>query len=170
MSTDYALTPEARDALMGVVGLPADLRATTLRRFHEEHGAEALVEAFAQFIGLANSVAENCREMVELILITDGGMHPHTAEKANLPTVFGALNGLKITEGLDPDGICEGCAFRIGALANQSPITTCEADFCADPGGHDFLCHAEGLDHRGSPTRGCAGWAKLRARRKALAA
>lgn len=168
--TDYALTPAARDVLMGATSLPADLRALVLRHFLADHGAEALIEAFAQFIGLANSVVANNREMIEIILICDGGMSDREAEKANLPTVFGALNGLKIAEGLEPAGMCEGCAFRVGAPANQSPCTTVDADHCAEPGEVNFLCHAEGLDDRGEPTRGCAGWAQLRARRKAVAA
>jgi hypothetical protein len=162
----YDLSPAARDVLMGAVGLPLDIRRLALNRLMSDVGREGLIDAFAQFIGLANSVVENNREMVEIILITEGGMTDRAAEKANLPTIFGALNGLKIAEGVDVSKTCEGCAFRVGTPANQSASTTCDADWCGHPGEARFLCHAEGLDERGEPTQACAGWAQLRVERK----
>ncbi|OWK35167.1 hypothetical protein FRUB_10009 [Fimbriiglobus ruber] len=95
-------------------------------------------------------MVENNREMAELLLITEGGLSPDEAAKANLPTLFGALGGILLTEGVDQAKTCGGCAFRLGTCANQSPSTTCDADWCSHPGEQDFMCH-EDLDDQGNP-------------------
>jgi hypothetical protein len=104
--------------------------------------------------------------MIELLLIAEGGMHPHEAERVNLPTLFGAPNGVLLAQGVDQTKTCGGCAFRLGTCANQSPSTTCDADWCS--GGEDhFMCH-EDLDEAGNPTRKCTGFTQARrSRRKA---
>lgn len=163
---EYEIGHAALDALMGAAVLPVAIRRTILDRLLSDLGREGFVDAFANFIGLANSVVANNREMIEVILLTEGRMYPAQAEKANLPTIFGALNGLKIAAGIDPAKTCAGCAFRVGTPANQSPSTTVDAEWCGHPGESDFMCHMEGLDERGEPTEGCAGWAQLRAARK----
>ncbi|WP_431490949.1 hypothetical protein [Paraburkholderia fungorum] len=162
---DYTMTQEQARALLGTTSLPHDLRVMVLQNFVGEHGVGALADLFAQFIGLANSVVENNREMAELLLITEGGMHPGTAEKINLPTIFGALQGVKLAAGVNTSSVCHGCAFRLGSAANQSPVTSIDADDCAEPGGDNFMCH-EDLDEQGQPVKGCAGFAQQRARRK----
>lgn len=157
--TDYRISAATAREMKGVVLLPADMRLIFLRRYAEQHGADALAQLFAQFIGMANSVVENNREMIELLGITHGGDHPYTAEKYNLPTIFGALCGVELAEGVNPRGACAGCAFRIGTCANQSPVTTIDADWCGRDGGHDFLCH-ERLNDKGTPTTRCVGFAR----------
>jgi hypothetical protein len=163
-ATDYQIDVSTARELMGIVLLPVDIRHEVLRQFRDKHGNGPLLDLFAQFIGLANSVIENNREMAELLLITEGGMDPQTAEKANLPTLFGALNGILLTEGVDQEKTCGGCAFRLGTCANQSPSTTCDADWCSNPGEEDFMCH-EALDDQGNPKRKCTGFTQFRKRR-----
>lgn len=166
---DYSIDEADTRELLGIVSLPADYRGMLLTKYVAEHGTAALAELFAQFIGLANSVVANNREMAELLLITEGGMTPNAAEQANLPTIFGALNGILLAEGVDQAKTCGGCAFRLGSCANQSPVTTCDADWCSD-GEDQFMCH-EDLDDVGKPTRKCTGFTQARkSRRKAGAA
>jgi hypothetical protein len=163
VASDYDIPPHMARALRVVALMPADLRREAVRDLPLDR--EALADLFAEFIGLANSVADNCREMVELLLITEGGMHPHTAEKANLPTIGGALAGVGLAAGLDTSTMCSGCAFRPGTPANQSPVTTLDADCLSHPGEEPFWCHHD-MNDRGEPTKACAGFAQLRAKRK----
>lgn len=163
--TDYAISAEDAGELLGAVLLPADIRREVLRRYCRARGRAALTNLFAEFIGLANSVIANNREMVETVLTTEADWHPHTSEKVNLPTLFGALQGICLATSVDPADLCGGCAFRLGTPANQSPSTTSDADWCSHPGETNFMCH-EDLDDRGEPTRGCRGFAQTRAARK----
>jgi hypothetical protein len=162
---DHEMRADQAKALLGATNLPREIRLEILEQYRRDRGGWALVELFADFIGLANQVVENNREVVELTLVTEGQMHPYTAEKVNLPTIFGALNGVVLADGIDPAALCPGCAFRKGTPANQSPSTTCDADFCGHPGEEPFMCHME-FDDQGEPTRACPGFAQLRARRK----
>ena len=162
--TAYSLTRDQAETLAGATGLPVNVREVIFTRYAEEHGAPALAALFAQFMGLANSVVANNRDALEIFSMVHLDMAPYTAEKLNLPTIFGALNGAIIADGVEQDGLCDGCAFRHGTHANQSPITTCDADYCSHPGEQPFMCH----DHMENeePTRACVGFARLRAARK----
>lgn len=165
-ATDYAISDDDARELLGVVTLPHEYRSMLLTKYAAERGTVALAELFSQFIGLANSVVANNREMAEMLLITEAKMHPHEAEKVNLPTLFGALNGVILARGVDQSKTCGGCAFRLGTCANQSPSTTCDADWCSD-GEVQFMCH-EDLDPAGNPTQKCTGFTQARrSRRKA---
>jgi hypothetical protein len=150
---------------MGVVGLPREFRIKALEVFARDRGKLGLLLAFADFIGLANQVVDNSRNMVELILMIEGGMSDREAERANLPTMFGALSGIKLA--IDPPlpEMCHGCAYRQGSAANQSPSTSCDADWCANPGEPKFLCHAE-LNDNLEPYKTCAGF--LHKRKEAM--
>lgn len=161
-AADYALTDEQAATLSGAVGVSADFR----RQILAKHTKRELVEMFAQFVGLANSVVANNREMVELLLITEGNMHPHSAEKANLPTIMGALWGVPLAAAAAGQRTCAGCAFRLGTPANQSPATTCDADWTTKNGREVFMCH-EHVDDRGNPTNVCPGFGRARKRRLA---
>lgn len=86
------------------------------------------------------------------------GEHPHTAEQANLPTMFGALQGVVLAATVDPRGTCAGCAYRLGTPANTSPVTTSDAIYCRQELSR-FYCHAD-LDDQGNPVRTCVGHAK----------
>lgn len=156
MTQPYKLSPTQAAFLSGLVAMsPEERRDALFKFFPGTH--PGLAEMVCEFIGLAASVPESCREMVELILITEGRMHPHSAEKVNLPTVLGALQGVALAAGVDQSKLCEGCAFRIGTPANQSPSTTEDAHYCLGENPH-FMCHME-LDSRGEPTKACAGYA-----------
>lgn len=160
----YVLTREDASWLAGISSLPVALRRQALAKYGEQHGSEALINLFAQFMGLANSVVANQKEALVIFQMVDLGIWPETAEKLNLPTIFGACNGAMLADGVEQDGLCGGCAFRVGTLANQSPNTTCDADWCSHPGEDAFYCHEhpEGEE----PSKACVGFARLRARRK----
>lgn len=153
-ATDYRMTAADAEALAGVVLLPADLRRQALELYLARNSLSALIDLFAQVLGMANAVAENARAMVELILMEEG-MHPHEAEKANLPTMYGALQGVLLSDGVDQRGTCAGCAYRLGTPANTSPITTLDASHCQSELAL-FNCH-ERLDAAGNPTKPCVG-------------
>ena len=156
--TDYTLTPPQAAELSGFAQAPLSDRIDVLTRYAREHGAERLVELFAQFIGLANSVAANCRNMTDLVLIGELGMHPDKFDSLNLPTIVGACQGVMLAARCDAAGACEGCAYRVGSMANQSPMATSDAAYMAfDQKG--FMCHAE-TDESGRPTKVCVGHAK----------
>lgn len=166
---DYVMSKDDAQYLMGACQLPSDLRIEILNKYLEEHGQADLVNLFAQFIGLANSTVANNREMIELYLITDHDHHPETAHKINLPTIFGALSGAGLSAGIDQSKLCETCAYRLGSPPNQSPVTTCDADYCSDESFLKFMCHHD-LDDDGKPTKACAGYAQVMAKRKGQAA
>lgn len=157
-NTEYSMSPDDALLIAGIGQHGLDLRRTMVRQVLEQHGTERLVEMLAQFIGMANSVVANCAEMSDMVLIHECGVHPDKFDSVNLPTIFGACQGVKIASKCDPAGACHGCAYRLGSIANQSPITTSDAEFMA----HDrkgFMCHAE-VDERGEPLRVCVGHAK----------
>jgi hypothetical protein len=165
--TDYNIRPRDAEWLSGTVMLPLDIRRLSLIKFVEQHGPEALLEAFAQFMGLANSVSANGASMCSLTRIMDGTEHPdRPEERVNMPTPFGALQGAILAAKSDTPARCATCAFRLGTIANQSPITTADADYCSHPGEQEFFCH-EGAGDNDHPTRACAGFAQARKERSA---
>lgn len=153
---DYDITPKDANELLGAVLLPYEFRMMLMEKYLKDHGPSALANLFAQFIGMANSVIENNRDSLELFLVCEKNWLPYEAEKMNLPTIFGALNGIKLAEGIDQSKTCHGCACRIGTLANQSPSTTCDVEWCLQ-GDDRFWCH-EDLDEKGNPTKRCIGF------------
>jgi hypothetical protein len=155
---DYTLSAHDARELKGMVLLPCEFRIELLKRYASSHGQDALINLFAQFIGMANSVVDNARESAEMVLIL-GGMNPYEAEKLNTPSLFGAIQGVELASTVDQRKTCVGCAFRLGSMANQSPITTTDADDCVK-GNDRFMCH-EDLDCDGAPTRACAGHSQL---------
>lgn len=155
---EYSMTPSDAVHIANIALLDLPMRRECLTYYLEKNGMNCLVDLFAQFIGMANSVAENCAETSDQVLIEECGVHPDKFASVNLPTIIGACQGVMIASRCDPAGACYGCAYRLGSIANQSPIATCDADFMA----HDqkgFLCHAH-LDDQGEPIRSCVGHAK----------
>lgn len=166
-AVDYSLTPAQAEFIREVSEVAQPARARLIRGRMTTHATLALAaaelsEMLAAMVGLAASLSENGREMVELVLVVEGGMHPSTAEKANLPTLEGALAGIALADGIDAARLCAGCAFRMGTPANQSPVTTADAGECAEPGEEAFYCHEE-FNADGSPAKACAGFALRRA-------
>lgn len=155
---EYSMTRDDAIELAGIAQFDLAMRREALTGYLQRNGSQRLVELLAQFIGMANSVAENCAEMSDQVLIEECGVHPDKFTSVNLPTIIGACQGVQIASKCDPKGACHGCAYRLGSIANQSPITTCDAEFMA----HDrkgFMCHAH-LDEQGEPTKVCVGHAK----------
>ncbi|AZE95187.1 hypothetical protein C4J96_3072 [Pseudomonas orientalis] len=155
---EYSMSRSDAQDLAGIAQLDLPMRRQALTKYLQLNGSQRLVEFMAQLIGMANSVASNCAEMSDQVLIIECGVHPDKFTGVNLPTIIGACQGVMIANKCDPAGACHGCAYRLGSIANQSPITTCDAEFMAhDPKG--FLCHAH-LDGDGEPTKVCVGHAK----------
>lgn len=104
---------------------------------------------------LANSIAENCKEWLEMAAIIHGDMHPYQAEKLNIPTLNGALSAAVAIPRVDPcDKMCVTCAFRVGSPANQTEATASDIFDCLEDGTL-FMCH----DFEGAkPTRACRGF------------
>ncbi|WP_449432295.1 hypothetical protein [Pseudomonas putida] len=157
-NTEYSISPDDALLIAGMGQHDLVMRRIMAKAVLDQHGPERLVELLAQLIGMANSVAANCAEMSDTVLINECGVHPDKFDSVNLPTIFGACQGVQLAKKCDPTGACHGCAYRLGSIANQSPITTGDAEFM----GHDrkgFMCHAD-LDERGEPLRVCVGHAK----------
>lgn len=165
-ATDYDIAPEVATLLMGIALLPAAERRNALVYLGRQFGAGALIDAFAQFVGLANSVASNASEHAQNLLVEMGQVHPHTAEQINMPNIVGALQGLQLVPGIDPAPLCHGCAFRKGSIANQCFPTTLDAELCSQPHERPFMCH-EDVDEQGKPKCACRGFAQARARNNA---
>ncbi|MFJ7794544.1 hypothetical protein [Pseudomonas sp. NPDC096950] len=156
--TEYSMTPEQALFLSKVAQAHLQERRALFRSYAATQGYEGLLDLFAQFVGMANSVAENCREMTDLVLITEMGMNPDKFDSINLPTLHGACQGVMLAARCDPTGACHGCAYRLGSIANQSPMATSEAAYMSfDKKG--FMCHAE-LDEALIPTKVCVGHAR----------
>jgi len=154
----YSLSDADADVLAGIVAASGPDRRAMLASYAAAHDQSALIDLIAQFIGVAKSVTENCREMAEHLLTLQGA-HPYEAEKINMPTLDGALAGVKLANSVDPRGACHGCAFRLGSVANQCPSTTMDAVWCQTD-VHRFMCHARGVLDDGTPTVRCVGDAK----------
>lgn len=161
-ATDYDIDPVLANMLYGVATMPANDRFVALMAMGREHGWVQLIGMMAEFIGLANSVAENAGLHAASLLVEFGLAHPYTAERINMPSILGALNGLQLVKGIDTSTVCHGCAFRRGSIANQSLCTTMDAEHCTSPGEEAFMCH-ENMDTNGNPTTGCRGFAQRRA-------
>jgi hypothetical protein len=162
---DYALDIASADFLAAVALLPPEERVLQLARYAKKHGVHALAALFAEFMGLANSVAANCRVAAESVLVSKGTIDPLTAATINMPTIHGALAGVEHATCCPTDRVCEACAFRLGTWANQSPLTARDARDACD-GAHDFVCHSP---HDGSPAKQrCRGYAAIRQMRKEM--
>lgn len=165
---DYNIHPQLACQLQAIAAVPMDLRRLGIQRLALQLGTDAVLELFGEFIGLANRVVHNASEHAQVLLIVEGGMYPHQAEKINMPCILGALNGIGLAAGIDVGPTCAGCAFRSGTIANQSLPTTLDAAECCEPGEAPFMCH-EDLDRRGNATTGCRGFAQRRAAQNAAA-
>jgi len=158
--TTYEIDVAAADVLAAAAMLPREARRLLVARLLVEIGPDGLADLFVEFIALANSVAANTAAMADLILL-EAGMHPHDAARANMPTVAGAMAGVRLalTTGADPDEMCIGCAFRVGTPANQSPSTTVDAAWSIDRRS-PFLCHEDVDADHPVPRLPCAGYVK----------
>lgn len=165
INTEYAMTSRDANELKGVVLLPFDIRQKLLAKYAKDRGTGALVDLFANFIGMANQVVDNTREALFLFGVIDAKLSDREAEGINVASLFGALQGVELANQVDQNKTCAGCAFRLGTPANQSPSTTCDAEWCIDGGEDRFMCH-EHLDEHGQPTVQCGGHLQIVRRRQ----
>ncbi|WP_371436360.1 hypothetical protein [Polaromonas sp.] len=136
---EYGWIPEKAAALLG--SMPkGELVDTVL----------ALTERFVMAVTAM-------REETITLAICEFGMHPHEAEKLNLPTMLGSLAGLGLPA-IDAANACATCAFRQGSCANQCPATVSDALGCIESKGSPFFCH-EGVATGTDPKRVCRGYA-----------
>ncbi|MBN5074425.1 hypothetical protein JY427_02035 [Stenotrophomonas maltophilia] len=161
-ATDHNIHPDLARELRAIAAVPMDLRRPALRRLAARIGTRAMADLFGEFIGLANQVACNACEQAKDLLVLQGHVWPHEAERVNMPCILGALNGIALAAGIDPGPLCGGCAFRAGTVANQCLPTTEDADYCCTPGESPFLCH-QAVDEHGNAISACPGFAQRRA-------
>lgn len=154
----YALSDKQSMRLSAMVAVSKSERIELMASYLQAHGQAALLQLLAEFFGLAVSVAENCHQHA-IDLLTQEGMHPYEAEKVNMPSLLGALNGVTLANQVNPKGACHGCAFRLGSIANQCHSTTLDAQWCQTD-VHRFMCHARGVLPDGTPTVRCVGDSK----------
>lgn len=99
---EYELKAVEAEFLLKVVEASTQEREVMLSRYANAAGAEDVIRLLSQLIGCANAVIENCRVGAIDLLITEGGLHPHVAEDINLPTLAGAMAGVKLATEIDP--------------------------------------------------------------------
>lgn len=160
LSCDYAIPAPLAKVLVGIVSMPTRGRHQGLQQLAAHLGSDGFIDLFAQFIGMSNQVAENAREHAQAMLVEEG-LHPYTAEKINMPSPVGALQGAQLADGVDTSSLCHGCAFRRGSVANTCAPTTADAEWCSQPNERPFMCHVD-LDGSGDPTQACRGFAQRR--------
>lgn len=158
-NTDYVMDAATANELKGIALLPRDLRLECLRRWLKRDPSVDIATAIADLMGICNSVIENASEMLRVEAVSSGLVHHHQADNINLPTLFGALCGVELAQGIDASKVCAGCAYRLGTAANQSPCTTLDAKDCVDDGDTKFMCHMD-LNDAGAPTHACPGFAQ----------
>lgn len=142
------------------------LRMDAMRQMLPRTNLDYLIGFISQLMAMADSVAENCKEQAIGFIVSECDIHPHTAEKLNLPTMFGAAEGYLLSKMVDQTKVCAGCAYRTGSVANQCPGTVCDADYLARSISDDpFMCHENLKD--GVPTRKCLGFVQQRAKEAA---
>lgn len=156
--TDYSMSVDDARLIAGMSQYDLETRRDMLGAVLVTEGPGRLVEMLAQLIGMANSVAENSKEITDSVLISEYGAHPERVEGINLPSIIGACQGVQLAAKCDPAGACYGCAYRLGSVANQSPIATSDAEYVAE-NARGFGCHAE-TDTHGNATKVCVGHAK----------
>jgi hypothetical protein len=156
----YQLDVVDAAALKNIVAGPTALRRQAIETYLDKHGIAATLNLFVQSMGMANSVAQNCRKMAERFVLEHTDVHPYMAAQINLPSMLGACMGASLSAKCHPlpTGACLDCAYRLGSISNQSESATDDAaNILFDQKG--FMCHAH-LDDLGESTRVCAGHAK----------
>jgi hypothetical protein len=118
---EYQLDAADAEALKGMVVVPLGFRRVAIELYLTKHGLGATLNLFEQALGMANSVAQNCREMSEMLMVEHCDMHPYAAENINLPTMLGACMGAALNRKCQPEprSMCHGCATD----SDQSPTS-----------------------------------------------
>ena len=157
INAKYALSRKDSEYLASVTLMPSDMRLELLRRYRKKNGQDALLKLFVEFIGLANSVEHNVYKRIQSIAVEYLNMPTVDAERLNLPTILGALDGSGIAVDNPTKGMCGGCAFRRGSTANECLSTVLDALESVRNKDQRFMCHGKGFSD-GKATRLCAGF------------
>lgn len=165
INIDYTMTSRDANELKGMVLLPFEFRQKLLAQYVKDRGVGALVDLFANFIGMASQVVENTREALFLFGLTELHLTHRASEDINVASLFGALQGVELANQVDQRKTCVGCAFRLGSLANQSPSTTSDAYWCVECDDDRFMCH-EHMDENDQPTVPCGGYVQIQNRQR----
>lgn len=161
-SATYSPSSRQAEQIAALVSAGADERKALIDSMLAGGGAVAVASMLFHVIGMANSVAANCREWIATELIVKDLGHPDEVDRINTPSMLGAALGARKSAQVSQQGLCAGCALRLGSIANQSASTQADVDY-VERGAGVFRCHLEGLDTRGVPTRACPGWARWQA-------
>lgn len=161
MSVDtksYAFTREESCNLASWLTFGHEDRVQFIRNYIALKDPTEIASLFSNFIGMAQTVVENCEEAAQMIALTEFGANPHDVEKMNMPCLGGAIVGYEMSAGVDQGHLCHGCAYRKGSVANTCLVTQADAVYCHDD-KQTFMCH-ENLDASGEPTQKCRGFLK----------
>lgn len=154
----YIFTPIEAEQLQALHLVPTQHRALAMQKSLTDLSRDDLLCLFSQYIGVANSVVSNCHEAITFFRVLEGEENPERpCEGLNLPSIDGALNGVRINHNIDTSDCCETCVFVHGSMANQSPTTTDDVRYCSED-GKVFMCHDVGPDE--IPNIPCKGWAR----------
>jgi hypothetical protein len=155
----YEFTEKEMRVVGGFHLLPHRTRLEEMAKFFANRDIFEIMRMFSNYIDMAETVILNTREQYEVFAIAGGNLHPNDADKVNVPSILGAINGLKIAGDLDPAKFCHGCAFRKSSVANTCLTTVADTEYCSQE-GQTFMCH-ENLDPKtGEPTQKCRGFLK----------
>lgn len=165
-ATDYAPSSAQARWIAVLSVMPLEGRRETIAAIEDREGPQFVAEMLAHVIGMANSVAKNTREWLEIEAICAGVLHPEQADKINTPSMMGAALGAEKAAQVSQKGLCSGCALRLGAAANQCTPTQADVDWCETPSRDKFLCHMGDLEGR-APKKACPGWARWQALKRA---
>lgn len=149
----YSINPGVATELAAAAALAPDLRLESLRQTigARQRGGLDVLMLLSEVLGLAVSVGDNCHEQAKEYLQVIHGYSSEKADRLNLPSAMGALLGIHLAQDIRQEPLCEGCAFRVGAPANQCITTGIDAS-----DGSDFMCHMRGVKD-GECSARCAG-------------
>lgn len=99
-----------------------------------------LKKLLAEVCNLSKAISDNCRDWLETAAIIHGHIHPHSAEKLNVPTLLGALSSAITVPRVDDSACCATCAFRVGSVANQTEAVAQDVMLALES-GEAFYCH-----------------------------
>jgi hypothetical protein len=150
------------EALAALSVLSYEDRLSQIKRLRREHGIEWVLRLFNDTIGMANSVTDNSHEMVKFVALMNADLHQQDVDKISLPSMLGAAMGAAAAALCEDVKVCDGCAFKIGSIANQCVPTQADVRHITADDGR-FLCHVDGLEGD-KPTQACKGWAVVQKR------
>lgn len=155
----YAFSDDELKQIGAWVLLPHEMRMELMEKFFAGKDPQAIMSMFSNFIDLAHTTVENCEEQAWSCAVGIWGADPNEADKLNMPSLAGAITGVKLSQGVEPNHLCHGCAYRRGSVANTCMVTTFDAAWCHGEFDQPFMCH-ENIKDDEEPTQKCRGFLK----------